>query len=258
MSHAHLSELEIAQLVLDGPAAPPLHIAGCADCRGAVDHARREAARFTREIGPRTQPAIEARLARRRALWFGAAGLAAVATAALLWIAAGAPGTATGPVIAAKGGEMLHVIARRGTGAGDHVFEVENGARLVAGDAIRFALDLDSGLDARRYALVVSIDGARRLSVYHPYGGAASVLVDAVARRVVLDGSIVLDDTPGPERIWAVISDRPITVTELSARLAAVQAGGVVAIRRGLDLAIPGARLDSVWFEKPATPERTP
>ena len=58
----------------------------------------------------------------------------------------------------------------------------------------------------------------------------------------------------------AVISDRPITVAELSARLAAVQAGGAAAIRRGVDLVIPGARLTSIWFEKPATsaPERTP
>src|SRR4029079_19456834 len=112
----------------------------------------------------------------------------------------------------------------------------------------------------RRYALVVSIDGASRLNVYHPYGGAASAPIDAAARRVVLDGSIVLDDTPGPERIWVVISDRPVTVAELSARLAAVQAGGAAAIRRGADLAIPGAWQDSIWFEKPApsAPERTP
>jgi hypothetical protein len=256
MSHVHLSELAIARLLLDGVESPA-HAASCADCRAAVDHARREVARFAREVGPRTLPAIEARLARRRTIWLGAAGLAALAAAALVWMAGALPGAAPGPVIAAKGGAMLHVIARHGTGAGDHVFGVEDGARLVAGDAIRFALDLDR--DGGRYVLVVSIDGARRLNVYHPYGGAASAPIDVAARRVVLDGSIVLDDTPGPERIWAVISDRPITVAELSARLAAIQAGGVAAIRRGIDLVIPGARLDSMWFEKPSpSPERTP
>src|SRR5215468_8444654 len=69
-----------------------------------------------------------------------------------------------------------------------------------------------------------------------------SIAIDAAARRVVLDGSIVLDDTPGPERIWAVISDRPITVAELSARLAVIQVGGAAAIRLGAELVIPGAR----------------
>jgi hypothetical protein len=262
MSHAHLSELAIARLVLDG-AEPPAHTAGCMDCRAAVDQARRDAARFAREVGPRTLPAIEARFARRRAIGLGVAGLAALAAVAMLWIARSSPGAARGPVIAAKGGAMLHVIARHAAGGGDHVFEVEDGAPLVAGDAIRFAFDLDREHDVGpggvRYALVVSIDGARRLSVYYPYGGAASAPIDPAAPRVVLDGSIVLDDTPGPERIWAVISDRPIPVAELSARLAGVQAGGAAAIRLGAELVIPGARLGSMWFEKPApSPERTP
>ena len=258
MSHVHLGELAIARLLLGG-AEPPADVADCPDCRVAIGQARGEVASFVRVIGPRTLPAIEGRLARRRLVRFTAAGLAVVTAAALLWLAnRPATGAATRlPVIAAKGGPTLHVMVRHGTGSGDHVFDAENGAHLVPGDAIRFVLDTEGG----HYVLVLSVDSAGQINVYHPYGGDASAPIDTAARRVVLDGSIVLDDAPGPERIWAVISDRPISVATLRVQLAAIRAGGASAIRLGADLMLPDARQASMWFEKPAAPaslERTP
>lgn len=260
MSHEHLTEIAIAEVLLG--AEPAGDAAACPVCRAALDDARREATAFTRTVGPRTLPVIEARLARWRMVWFASAGLAAVAAVAavaLVWFAGRAitaPGIAPrAPMIAAKGDPALHVMARQHTGGEDHVFEVQDGAALRPGDAIRFAIDADGG-----YLLVVSVDGAGQLSVYHPYGGDRSAPLDAPGHRAVLDGSIVLDDAPGPERIWAVISDRPIAVAELRAQLAAIQAGGPSAIRRGVEIRIAGARQASLWFEKPtlASPERTP
>jgi hypothetical protein len=149
------------------------------------------------------------------------------------------------PVLAAKGGPALHLVARRAIAGADRVFGVDPGAALAAGDAIRFALD---GADGR-YLLVVSVDGAGQINVYYPYGGSAAAPIDP-ADHLVVDGSIVLDDAPGPERIWAVVSDRAVTVDELRAQLSLIAAGGAPAIRRGAELAIPDARQTSAWFEK--------
>lgn len=137
------------------------------------------------------------------------------------------------------------------------MFEVEDGAHLVPGDAIRFVLDTGGG----RYLLVISVDGAGQLNVYPP-----------LRWRCV--GSDRRRHPPHhrrrqhrarrrarPERIWAVISDRIVTVAELRAQLAEIQAGGASAVRLGAQLVISDARQVSMWFEKPPAPasiERTP
>jgi len=148
-------------------------------------------------------------------------------------------------VIAAKGGPGLQLVARRVNGAAGDVFVVDPGATLATGDAVRFVVDTGGA----RFVLVVSVDGAGQINVYYPFGGTASAQLDG-RDRVTLDGSIVLDDAPGPERIWAVLSDRAVAVDELRAQLTAVAAGGASAIRRGADLVVPQAGQTSVWFEK--------
>jgi len=254
----HLSEIDLARLVVDA-GEPPAHVAGCARCREALEHARGEAAVFARRVMPRTLPAIEARLGRRRIAWLVPATIALAAVAVWLVVLPRLRPDAERPAIAAKGSPVLHLVARRALAAEDRVFGVEPGAALAAGDAIRFVLD---GADGR-YLLVVSLDGAGQINVYYPYGGTAAAPLTA-AGHVVLDGSIVLDDAPGPERIWAVMSDRAVAVDELRAQLSAIAAGGPAAIRSGDDLALPDVRQTSAWFEKssqplqPASGQRTP
>jgi len=76
----HLSELALARLLIDG-AAQPAHVAGCARCQRVLDDARAQTAAFARQVFPRTLPRIEARLTRRRVVWFASAAFAALAAA---------------------------------------------------------------------------------------------------------------------------------------------------------------------------------
>jgi hypothetical protein len=251
----HLTELALARLGLNGD-EPPAHVAKCAHCREAVEQLRAEATRFASHVLPRTLPAVEARLAPRRMAWWRAAACAAVAAAVLMWLATRHDLPPAGqPVIAAKGEPALHLVARRTVGGQDRVFGVEPGTELAAGDAVRIVLDGAAG----HHLLVISVDRAGQISVYYPYGGEASAQIEP-RDHVVLDGSIVLDDAPGPERIWAVVSHRVVTVAELRQQLAAIAAGGAAAIRVSTELAIPDARQATTWFEKssPSRVERIP
>jgi hypothetical protein len=259
LSEGHLTEFELAKLLLDD-AKPTAHIDGCGHCRGEFERIRAEGATFTRKAFPRTLSAVEARLSRRRLSWLATAAFSVVAVAiAMLWLVgddlvapralrASQPGVRR-PVIAAKGGPVLHLVARRTAGGEERIFGIESGAHLASGDAIRFVVDRPDGL----YLLVVSVDGAGQVNVYYPYGGADAGRIEPGA-RVVLDGSIVLDDAVGPERVWAVVSDRQVTVAELRAQLPAIARGGAAAIRQGAELNVLGAYQTSVWFEKSSQP----
>ena len=66
---------------------------------------------------------------------------------------------------------------------------------------------------------------------------------------VLLPDSIVLDDAPGPERIFALFSDRKVEDAEVTAALAALGAAGADAIRATARLALPYDQA-SVVFEK--------
>jgi len=85
-------------------------------------------------------------------------------------------------------------------------------------------------------------------SIYHPYGGDRSAAIEG--DRVELADSIELDDAPGPERIYAILSDRPIAADAVRSRLRDVAAGGVAAIRGTHTLALPVRAELSLVFEK--------
>jgi hypothetical protein len=106
------------------------------------------------------------------------------------------------------------------------VFPVSPGEPLRPGDQIRFVLERVR----YRYVLIASVDGAGRASIYVPYEGSASLDIGA-GDRVEIPGSIVVDDTPGPERLFALVSARPIDAAGVRAALANVGAGGPSAIR---------------------------
>jgi hypothetical protein len=133
------------------------------------------------------------------------------------------------PVIGVKGAPNVRVFARRG----DRVFAV-GGEALAPGDAVRLLFDPPG----RPFVLVVSTDGAGKANVYFPYRGQASASVDP---RAVLEipGSLVLDDTAGPERVFALFSDRPLMVSEVETGLHAIGARGWDAIRDTSTLPLP-------------------
>jgi hypothetical protein len=81
------------------------------------------------------------------------------------------------------------------------VYPGDPGERLRAGDRVQFTYRAP-------YASVVllSVDGLGRLTVYYPEAGERGVAI-VPGERHVLDGSILLDDAPGPEVFLAFFGE---------------------------------------------------
>jgi hypothetical protein len=216
----------------DGIAA---HVAGCDRCRADLEALGADQARFEREIFPRTRAAIEARATRwwRRPWALPALGGLAAAAALLVFVR-------PHDDIRAKGAAALAVFVARGDG----VQPVENGAsHLHAGDRIRFVL-WPNGL---KYAVIASIDGAAHATIYYPFHGDRSATL-APGPRVEVPGSIELDDAPGPERVFAVLSARPLDTAPVLAALKKLSTAA--AVRRTATLPIEAATVTSLLFER--------
>jgi hypothetical protein len=160
-----------------------------------------------------------------------------VATLALLLWLRPRTEVANEPAIAIKGGPSLRVFARRQ----GRVTAVRPRTTLHAGDEIRFAVE-PAGL---HYLIVASVDGAGKATVYFPYGGIASQPVSGGT----LPGSIVLDDAPGPERIFALFSRQPLAAAEVTGALVELGRRGPDAIRAARQLSVAATQL-SLVFEK--------
>jgi hypothetical protein len=270
---AHLSSYDLESLRL-GALAPARadaarrHLQTCADCRAREQTLQGHREVFEREVLPRTLPALRAladghsRRSRAGAWrrWLAAGfPVAAVATLALV-TARRPPPPSPGPTAAAEpttiapppatlaptptstmpaagikgtgGGASFLAVARQGA----RVFPLPSAARLRPGDRIRFVVDPGP----HRFLLVVSVDGAGGASVYHPFDGRESAPV-IPHRRLEVPGSIVLDRAPGPERLFALYSDRPLTAGEVLPALQKIGAAGATVIRQQRELPpLPG------------------
>jgi hypothetical protein len=158
-------------------------------------------------------------------------------------------GTAFDTTIGVKGGGLFEVFARharRDQKVGQPAVErVASGMRLAPGDALRFVL-YPAGLS---YALIASVDGAGQVSIYFPFRGTASAPIDGRSAQS-LPGSIVLDRAAGPERLFAILSERPIEARLVREALARTAAGGSSAIRAAAHLPLPGTVQATLLFEK--------
>ena len=222
------------------------HLSQCDLCRADLGNLATDQRRFEREVFPQTQEAVVLLRLRRgrslRARWrlsLSSLGLVAAAAAAWLFLIGPARLPVGDDVLRAKGDAALAIFAARG----DTVLPVGDGkTRLRQGDRIRFVL-WPAGM---RYAVIASLDGAGHITVYHPFGGGESAPLPPQA-RVEIPGSITLDDSPGPERVFAVMAAHPFltaTVVDALQKLA----GGTV--RSAAALPIQGARQQSILFEK--------
>jgi hypothetical protein len=109
-----------------------------------------------------------------------------------------------------KGGSFHVVVAREG--AAPELLAPDSLVR--AGDALRFAYEAPEA----GHLLVLELDGRGAASVFHPFGGEASAPLPA-GQRDFLPGSVVLDEAPGPEWLFAIFSPRPLEAAPLLARL---------------------------------------
>ncbi len=133
-------------------------------------------------------------------------------------------------------GDAFKVVVSRGGGTPE-LLGPDSPVR--AGDALRFAYEApESG-----HLLVLELDGRGMASVFHPFGGGASVPLPA-GQREFLPGSVVLDDAPGPEWIFAVFSPRPLDAAPLLAQLRE-QAG-----RAEPTLSCPDCRVNALRLQK--------
>ncbi len=180
------------------------HVKACASCGGYVQ-ALQGAADVYRRARPREQ--FVAKLARRngsgltRARWrlFAVLG----GCAAVLLVTRVMPGTG----VRDKGGETFSVYLSRGTG---EPVLASAGMHVAAGDRLRFHY----GARAEGHLMIVDVDGAGEVSVFHPFGDEAAARV-AAGQRGVLPETIALDNGPGPERIAAIFRATPFTLKDV-------------------------------------------
>lgn len=89
-----------------------------------------------------------------------------------------------------------------------------DGMRLHDGDWVQFRYH-GAG---RRFVFVVSVDDDGVIAPLYPDHPGASVAIYPEGRHV-LEGSVILDDAVGPERIFAFFSFRPLRFDELAGGL---------------------------------------
>ena len=205
LSNLALDQLVIGELEPARREGARSHVAGCDRCRARVDALEAERARFADEAPPRRRAAPIGKL--RPAIAVGV-GLLAAAAAVVVLVGRREPGVPPGTT-RAKGSLRLEVYVKQG----DHVLPAR-GAVLRPGDAIRFAY---AGVDAG-YLAVLGRDGGGAVSLYYPAADRAAPAAPAEEEQV-LPGSIVLDDSPGPETIYLVHCDAPVPVATLTGSL---------------------------------------
>lgn len=246
--------LDLGDLEVDGRQRIEAHAAHCPPCAARRSEHAALQVHFRTVVFPRTETTLRARRwavpSRRWAL-----GLALPVVTGLVLVSRGlTPGKHDGevklaPTIGVKGSSLLlQVFTRRGglvPEASGQVIQVSDGMRLGPGDVLRFVLQ-PTGLS---YAMIASVDGAGQVSVYFPFHGEASAVVDNRSRLSV-PGSIVLDQTRGPERLFAIYSDQPIPANRVRHALAGIAAGGPPAIRATPGVLVSGTLQASLLIEK--------
>jgi hypothetical protein len=227
------------------------HVSACARCTGRVDERKAIAATFASDVGLDLRVAAVQRAVggpRRRATWLAAAGAVAAAAVLLLVIVrrpdgGGATEQGATPGIRTKGGLSLGIIVKHGDGA---IESMSSPAHVVPGEAIELEVSThDAGT-----LVIAGVDAAGVITPYVP-----ARHIDAGSRQL-LDGSIVLDDTLGSERIVAVLCSLPATseTTDAAvarARTSLMAAGGEPS--RMQPLALRGCSETSFVLDKSAT-----
>jgi hypothetical protein len=174
--------------------------------------------------------------ARRRPLILAGGALAVAAMAALVLVVkpkapAPTPREGAGQATAAAGAATeeattrtkgsalaLDLFVRRGDLPAEPVF---SDVPLRAGDAIRFRVRAPED----GYLAVIGLDSEGKVSRYSPAGGEAAAPFKAGERAV--DGSVILDDAPGEEKVIALLCPDPAAAaTSVAAARAALAAAG--------------------------------
>ena len=217
-----LSDLSLDRLLAGEPGPRWDHVNSCARCRARLEQLK-QASRVPESF------IVEGIRRTRRRLWARRAGAAtsfAVAATLLLMMTRVRPLPTVPDGERLKGAELsLGVYVRRGTGV---VVAAQSPATVAPGEQIRFEVT-----SARPGFLgIVGLDSAGAVTPYVASGGRLRKLG---AGRQLLDGSVLLDDTLGAERLIAVWCKDDRTTREV------VDAARAALDRAGNDAASVGA-----------------
>ena len=113
-------------------------------------------------------------------------------------------GAADPDYLGVKGQASLRLVVKRG----DDRFWYWPGVPLAPGDAVR----LIPYAPGHRYVLVVNRDETGRIQVVYPFGGKASAPLPHPGEP--LEGSLILDEVPGREELFALFSPVPLEAPE--------------------------------------------
>jgi hypothetical protein len=190
-----------------------LHIEQCESCRVMLADLNRRQEEFLKtfpmkEFVAGVKELYEKKLQRRRRLILTlvpcAAVLLLVVGAFLLWPRGQEEkgGTRT------KGGppELAFFLQK-----GDQAVPGKDGDTLKAGDRIQFVYTTGE----HRYLFLVSIDEAGNVANYNPGDSASSIRIQPGIKKPI-EGSIILDESPNSERVFAIFSNEPLTFDEVS------------------------------------------
>ncbi|HEX4457717.1 MAG TPA: hypothetical protein VIA18_07085 [Polyangia bacterium] len=228
-----LSDLALDRLVMREPdrgGRAAAHLKTCAACSARLAELESQSRPFMNDVAAR-QPI---RRARRNWAWGGLGVTFAAAAAFTLWLV---------PVrspVRTKGGLHFEIIAKHG----NSVDTILPGSELAPGDAIRFRLTPPRA----GYLGIIGLDAAGNVTPYAPTAGATMRMQGGAAQ--LLDGSIILDDTAGAERVVALFCARSLDMAAVvdAGKRALAQAGGdprQVSGNLGFDCASA-----STWYQK--------
>lgn len=214
-NHMRLIELRryrVGELANEAKAAVETHVASCAECKARLSSLEEEERTFlatanvaadSAAILARLDAAPAARASRWSRVLVFAPIVALAAALAMMFLPKPPPETTRikGPMQVA-----LEMFVKDAEGIRPAI----DGARLREGDAIQFKYQAGG----RRYVFVVSVDTDGTVSPLYPDEERTSIPVAPTGTHV-LEGSVILDASRGPERFFAFFSDEPIHFDEV-------------------------------------------
>ena len=145
-----------------------------------------------------------------------------------------------GSYVAPKGQAPIEIVCRRGNA----VFRLAPGDEVAPGDELRFRpLPVWPG---GRFIQIGSVDGTGRYTPFYPSGAGAPSLPVPPGNEA-LAGSIRLDDAPGPERVFVVLSEAPLSETAVAAAAETQARSGAADRGEGIDR-VEGTPVHSAWI----------
>jgi len=176
-------------------------------------------------------------------LWFAIGGALAIGTGALV-LEPSRDSFGAQP----KGDFDIVVFARHE----DRIEQLDRFNRWVyPGERVRFVLT--GTPEDHRQVIVGSVDAKAQVSIYFPYGGTASATLPGPGRWEV-PGSIELDETLGPERVFVFFSKKPLLATDVEQALLALGKQGPNAIRDARTVDVAGTVQRSFLMMKRSKP----